>query len=196
MDDFLSAEEQAALLKLWGDAEFVEAEARHYGFDNTGFSAEMEVSAHPLLAKVLARLDEVLDARSVVAPSLRFRYYQEGQGRPPHTDTYSIDEGTLGLTAMLCLAAPNAGGETVFPEALPSPLVVEPRPGRLLCWTSTLPDGQEDPRSRHAGLPVVSGAKAILLAFYYLAPSEHGPEKRVLKVGPRVGNFAGDGAAE
>ena len=63
------------------------------------------------------------------------------------------------------------GGETAFPSCpLSSPgddgpadaervLKIRPHPGRAVIWSNVLPNGQPDPRTVHAGLPVERGIK-------------------------------------
>jgi hypothetical protein len=164
IDDFADADTCAALLALWGDAEFVEAEA--------------PANVHPLLQGFASRLIAGCGVEPDEPLCLRFRYYQPGEGHPPHLDHYVLDHGlTLGLTALLPLVDTELGGATVFPSALPTPLSLPARRGRLLLWWSQGANGEADPHSLHAGEAVAVGHKAVLLAFFYLR-SERIPQER------------------
>lgn len=168
-DDFASPEECAAVLALFADEDWVAAEADHYGWDGSGFAAEVEAPRAPLLAHLHARMEEALGRRTLTRRTLRMRYYGEGEGHPAHTDAYEADGLRLVATALLYLQDTEAGGETCFPAARPAPLAVAPRLGRVVLWTSTLPDGAADPASMHEGAPVLRGSKAVLLGFVYQA---------------------------
>ena len=50
----------------------------------------------------------------------------------------------------------ECGGETVFPQADVS---VSPMAGRAIVFDNLSADGQPDPASLHAGLPVTAGEK-------------------------------------
>ncbi len=173
IDDAMDETERRTVVALFGEETFVEAEADYYAFDERGFVAELAAERHPLLATIAARLEQMLQRRSATCATLRFRYYGPGQGHGAHVDTYTADGVTLGISALVCLAAPESGGETDFPLARPTPVRVQHRPGRLIAWNSTLPSGDAEPASRHEGLPVEVGSKCVLLAFLYLRPNEH-----------------------
>jgi hypothetical protein len=178
IDGFADADTCAALLALWGDAEFVEAAADYHGRDRCSFVAEAPANVHPLLQGFASRLIAGCGVEPDEPLCLRFRYYQPGEGHPPHLDHYVLDHGlTLGLTALLPLVDTELGGATVFPSALPTPLSLPPKRGRLLLWWSQDARGEADPHSLHAGEAVAVGHKAVLLAFFYLR-SERIPQER------------------
>lgn len=172
VDDFLSAAEIAALLELFGDEAFVAAHADLHGSDACGFLAEIRADRHPALHALGRRLEAALGCRPALPLTLRFRYYPEDHGHPPHTDAYAVGEHQLALSVLITLIAPDEGGETRFLDARPAPVAVAPRPGRLIAWTSALAGGADDPASRHDGAPVRRGAKAVLLAFFYLRAAD------------------------
>ncbi|MCB9703134.1 MAG: 2OG-Fe(II) oxygenase [Myxococcales bacterium] len=173
VDEFLGEREIEALLELFGDEGFVQDHADHYGWDGSGFAAEVAADQHPTLAAVMERIEAALGCTSSLTPTLRFRYYPEEHGHPPHVDAYTEGEHRLAITALITLVAADEGGETRFVDALPEPVAVAPRRGRMVAWTSTLAGGADDPASRHDGAPVLRGAKGVLLAFLYLPPTEH-----------------------
>ena len=174
VDDFIDEAAAAEILALFGDEAWVSEHALHYGWGAEGFVAEVPASAAPLLGALSERLDDITGVRGLGERTFRFRYYGEGQGHPPHTDTYTDASGdVLGLTTLLALLDTAEGGETRFPRAEPAPVEVAPRLGRLLWWTSTGPGGQDDPHSLHEGAVVKAGCKAVLLSFVYLPPEAH-----------------------
>ncbi|MEH3121867.1 MAG: 2OG-Fe(II) oxygenase [Sphingomonas phyllosphaerae] len=82
--------------------------------------------------------------------------YRPGQEYRPHFDTIQGTDNQRIATMLLYLNGGFAGGETHFP--VPG-VTVTPRGGDALLFFNTLPDGRPDPATRHAGLPVRSGAK-------------------------------------
>ena len=171
-EDFLEEEACSALLDLMGQEDFVVSNALFYKSDHCGFCAEFPPNAHPLLAMLALRLEARVGIHPATPLTLRFRYYQPGEGHPPHHDTYPDGDATLALSMLLPLVTTPEGGETDFPLAQPAPLSIAPRRGRLTTWWSLMADGQEDPSSLHSGLEVKSGYKAVLLAFFYLNPEQ------------------------
>jgi len=168
-DGFATPEECAEILSLFADEGWVAATADHYGWDHAGFVAEVEADRAPVLDRLHARMEQALGRRTLARRTLRMRFYSEGEGHRPHSDAYRAGELSLRATALLFLQDTEAGGETCFPEARPEPVAVAPRLGRVVLWTSTLPDGAIDPAGLHEGAPVVRGSKAVLLGFVYEA---------------------------
>ena len=169
VEGFADAGACADLLALWGDAAFVASQADYHGHDDCSFVAEALSTAHPLLEDVAGRLVALCGVEPDAPLGVRFRYYQPGEGHPPHLDHYQLDDGlTLSLTALLPLVDTECGGATTFPKARPAPLRLPPNRGRLLLWWSQDAGGEVDPASLHAGEAVERGHKAVLLAFFYL----------------------------
>jgi prolyl 4-hydroxylase len=133
----------------------------------TGTSCELPVAADPVLAAVAERIYATVGLRNELGATLRFRRYAAGEHHPQHHDTHAAGPRLLVATAMLCLTAPEAGGETVFPAATPAPLRLAPQVGRLLFWHNVRADGSDDAAALHASLPVVRGVKATLSAFIH-----------------------------
>ncbi|MCA9635847.1 MAG: hypothetical protein KC420_07420 [Myxococcales bacterium] len=132
VDEFLGEREIEALLELFGDEGFVQDHADHYGWDGSGFAAEVAADQHPTLAAVMERIEAALGCTSSLTPTLRFRYYPEEHGHPPHVDAYTEGEHRLAITALITLVAADEGGETRFVDALPEPVAVAPRRGRMV----------------------------------------------------------------
>jgi len=94
--------------------------------------------------------------------------YEEGQQYKPHHDWFSDDEtgrahigasGNRVATVLFYLRTPEAGGETIFPNAVGGPIQVEAKAGDAVLFWDALPDGSNDPKSLHGGNPVLKGVK-------------------------------------
>ena len=168
IDDFATSEECTDAMALFGDEAWVTEHANHYGWDGASFAAEVDADHAPLLLALADRMEALAGEQSRLPRTWRFRWYDVGQGHPPHTDTYDFEGFRLMITGLLFLQETEAGGETRFPAALPEPLAVAPRTGRLILWRSTRSDGEEDPASLHDGAAVIAGSKGVLLGFIYL----------------------------
>lgn len=184
-DSVVSSDEIVALLAI-AERESHLAPSQH---GVTGFSFELPVDADPEVARLQARIEAIVGIRNEAGGTLRFRRYAPGQYHPIHSDSYHKDGYTLVATAMVCLTAPAAGGETAFPDAAPIPLAVHPTRGRLLFWFNHSPDGKDDPAAQHESLAVRAGIKTTLTCFLYapLAAAALVPSAR------RIDDMAGHG---
>lgn len=162
-DDFVDADEIGELLALVGDG--ASWGAQH---DETGRHFELPIGAHPALGAINRRLDASLGFANAHAETLRFRRYGPGERHDPHLDCFDWGDGTsLVATAMVCLRAPEAGGETRFAAAGAGAVRLAPMAGRVAVWLNYLSDGRPDPASRHQSMPVLAGEKTTLTAFVY-----------------------------
>jgi prolyl 4-hydroxylase len=93
--------------------------------------------------------------------------YRPGQQYRPHTDWLPPPNRRI-MTALIYLNEDYEGGETSFPKV---GLNVRGRKGDALVFVSALPNGDLDPLSEHAGLPVTSGTK--YLASRWMRESRH-----------------------
>jgi prolyl 4-hydroxylase len=82
--------------------------------------------------------------------------YAPGQQYRPHLDALPGVENQRSWTALVYLNEGYEGGETRFDEI---GITAKGRTGDALIFGNVRRDGSGDPRSRHAGLPVASGAK-------------------------------------
>lgn len=96
-------------------------------------------------------------------------HYIPGTEYKPHWDYFDparpgqrpgLEMGGQRLLTLLTYLSPvDEGGGTAFPEL---DLEVRPQPGATLLFANTKPDGDIEPRSLHAGLPVVRGEKWLV----------------------------------
>ncbi|MDP9413589.1 MAG: 2OG-Fe(II) oxygenase [Pseudomonadota bacterium] len=82
--------------------------------------------------------------------------YSPGQQYKPHVDALPGVDNQREWTVLLYLNAEYSGGETSFTEL---GITVRGNEGDALLFRNTTADGRGDDRTRHAGLPVISGVK-------------------------------------
>jgi len=78
--------------------------------------------------------------------------------------------GQRNMSVVMNLRDVAGGGETDFPKL---PLRVPPRQGDALLFHNCDVQGNPDPRSLHAGLPVTSGEKCVLVKWYRERPTRY-----------------------
>mgnify|MGYP003593644418 CR=1 FL=1 len=156
IDGFVTEDEASSLFTL--------LEGLPLRHDETGHVAE--VDALPELRDLEARVAHAVGITPRVR-SVRYRRYEVGEGHPLHADDYMIDGARLVATAMLVLRAPDEGGATELPFALPYPVAVTPRACSLVTWRNVTPEGTTLAASSHRGVPVRQGTKSVLLFFVY-----------------------------
>jgi prolyl 4-hydroxylase len=93
--------------------------------------------------------------------------YAPGQQYRLHMDALPGSSNQRIITAILYLNQGYAGGETQFPLL---DLKIVPRAGDLLIFDNVDAMGAPEPLSRHAGLPVLAGAKWIATRWIRMRP--------------------------
>jgi len=111
----------------------------------------------PVVHAVNRRIAAVTGTSYEAGETLQSLRYQPGQEYRPHFDFVPGDNRRL-WTALIYLNDDYVGGETEFVE---TGLKVRGMTGDLLVFYNAGPDGDLDPLSRHAGLPVTSGIKYL-----------------------------------
>lgn len=112
------------------------------------------------------RLARLSNTRPEQGEPLLILRYEPGQEYKTHVDYFDpklpgqkkvIEEtGQRFLTMLTYLCDVDAGGGTEFPKL---GMRVDPEPGMTLAFHNVTPDGEPDPRTKHAGLPVEKGVK-------------------------------------
>ena len=125
------------------------------------------------IAKVEARMSDVLGIDNTYAETMQGQRYQVGQEFKAHhdffhpTQDYWAHEGRSGgqrsWTAMIFLNEPEEGGTTEFPHL---GLGVRPQAGMMLIWNNVKPDGTLNYKTLHTGTPVVRGVKHVITKWY------------------------------
>lgn len=93
--------------------------------------------------------------------------YTAGQEYRPHVDALPGAANQRGWTALVYLNGDYLGGETRFTQL---GITVRGNPGDALIFRNLAGDGRSDARTRHAGLPVSSGAKWLATRWIREAP--------------------------
>lgn len=175
--DFLSAAECQRLIAV------VDAVARPSPTYNnnidggrTSYTGDVD-PRDPFIAMLERRIDDLLGIDPAFGETLQGQRYRPGQEFKHHCDYFQASDGYFAeeqarggqrsWTAMGYLSAVEAGGATDFPRV---DLSIPPQPGVLLVWNNMAVDGRPNPRTIHAGAPVVSGVKYVLTKWYRARP--------------------------
>jgi prolyl 4-hydroxylase len=123
---------------------------------------------HALVDRIDRRLAQVMNLPVGHGEGLQVLRYGPGAHSAPHFDflmpTHAANRASLRRsgqrvsTLVAYLNDPDQGGETAFPEA---GIVVSPRKGSALYFEYCNSEGQLDPLSLHAALPVMAGEKWV-----------------------------------
>lgn len=107
-------------------------------------------------------------------------YYSPGEQYHPHVDYFNpnlnvskellADGGQRTASAITYLDAPFEGGGTSFTKL---GILVPPVAGSTLWFRNCLDDGQPDPRSLHAGDPIVRGEKWVVTKWFREKPTRY-----------------------
>ncbi|GBF92736.1 prolyl 4-hydroxylase-like [Raphidocelis subcapitata] len=134
--------------------------------------------ADEVIARIERRVAQVTMLPVDNQEGLQVLKYVDGQKYEPHYDYFfdaknqaESEGGQRIVTALMYLATPEEGGETVFPDAaVAGPqeglsacarvgLANKPYKGDMLVFYSLTPGGETDPSSLHASCPTLKGEK-------------------------------------
>lgn len=142
----------------------------------TSYTGDVD-PADPFIATLERRINDLLGIDPAFGETLQGQRYLPGQEFKHHCDWFAQDSdywaaenangGQRSWTAMGYLSAVEQGGSTDFPRV---ELSVAPQPGVMLVWNNMAPDGRPNPRTLHAGTPVVRGVKYVLTKWYRARP--------------------------
>lgn len=165
--DFVSEQEAERLIEA-ADAHFKRSSTV---CDDPGGCAVDERTSSSAAVPRSAITDAVQDrgrelAMLPVAETVQVVRYEPGQEYKPHLDAFDWSIGKHALaqydgrqreaTILVYLSAPEAGGETVFPEL---GIRVAPISRAAIYWRNVRSDGSIDRRTLHGGAPVIKGVK-------------------------------------
>lgn len=111
----------------------------------------------PAIHAINRRLAALSGTKVEQGEALQILRYRPGQQYYPHVDWLGEENARI-LTALIYLNDNYGGGETAFVK---TGLKVKGRKGDALVFSSVRGDGEFEPLSEHAGLPVTSGAKYL-----------------------------------
>lgn len=175
--DFLSAAECTRLITLVDE---VARPSPTYN-DNidkgrTSYTGDVDPK-DPFVRMLQRRIDDLLGLDPKLGETLQGQRYAVGQEFKHHYDYFVPKHaywdherqrgGQRSWTAMGYLNAVDEGGATDFPRLN---LSIPPQPGVLLVWNNMAADGRPNPRTIHAGAPVVRGVKYVLTKWYRANP--------------------------
>lgn len=167
-DDFATPDETAHVLDRYGTREALTSLGIEWNSDHTGLSCELPLTDDPALMQLAKRIEDVLGFGSTLTHNtFRFRRYALGDFHPLHIDKYVIAGAHLVATAIVYLTDATEGGETCFPDAVPGPVLIQAKAGRLAIWFNHERNGSVDQASRHRSEKLVAGDKANLAYFVY-----------------------------
>ncbi len=86
---------------------------------------------------------------------------------PPSAPQLRQPGGQRHSTVCVYLNDVASGGQTAFPDCV---VTVQPRRGRAVMFRSLHADGSPDPRSLHAGMPVLAGEKWLATSWMRVRP--------------------------
>ena len=172
--DFFTPEECGRLMAMI-DAVAQPSRAYDASYDSgyrTSYSGDVDPH-DPFVRKLQRRLDDLLGIDPSYGETIQGQRYLPGQQFQAHCDWFPGDTayweeekrtgGQRSITAMAYLNAVEEGGATAFPHLGVS---IEPTPGALLIWNNADPEGNPNPWTIHAGMPVVRGVKYIITKWY------------------------------
>mmetsp|Transcript_174847 Transcript_174847/g.560616 ORF Transcript_174847/g.560616 Transcript_174847/m.560616 type:complete len:273 (+) Transcript_174847:87-905(+) len=94
--------------------------------------------------------------------------YDVGGDTNWHIDPQHRHPNDLLASAILYIGSPAEGGETTFRKSEPAPMVVPPLAGDLAIFVSCDGVGDDEEKSEHTGMKVLSGNKLVLEKFFSL----------------------------
>ena len=176
--DFLSDEECQGLIRL------IDAGKIPSGLLAPSADPEFRTSescnlnpANPLVGGIEDRINALMGIDPIHGETVQGQRYAVGQQFKPHHDYFHTDQpywpaleklgGQRTWTVMAFLNKPEAGGQTMFPDA---GLRITPAAGYLLVWNNLDLAGEPNPFSLHQGLPVEAGVKYVITKWYRERP--------------------------
>jgi prolyl 4-hydroxylase len=173
-DDFLSLEEcehfkQLALDEIKASTVVDTDTGESVLFDHrTSYGMFFTRSQDTIVAAVEARIAALVNITIEQTEPFQILRYGPGQEYRPHYDyfdpalkgsaTHLNRGGQRIATLIMYLNHVDKGGETSFPNM---GIRIIPKPGRAVLFYNTALNGQPDPRTLHAGDPVIDGEKWI-----------------------------------
>lgn len=116
------------------------------------------IAEDPVIHALNRRIAAAADVPVECGEPLQILRYRPGQEFKPHRDCTGMSENQRILTMLVYLNDAYTGGETEF---LHNGLKVRGNAGDGLLFRNADEDGEPDPSSLHAGLPIRSGEKIV-----------------------------------
>ncbi len=138
--------------------------------NRTSRSAFLDTVSSPVINSIKQRAARFVHADINSIENLQIVHYKDKQRYDPHYDYFDRSlatakevigkRGQRSATFLVYLndVKPNNGGETLFPKVAGG-LKITPKKYMAVFWFNVKPDGKEDDRTLHGGLPVIAGDK-------------------------------------
>jgi hypothetical protein len=133
--------------------------------ERTSSSADLKAGEDAIVQRIEARLASLCGYPVSHFEPLQVLKYGPGEQYRPHYDYFSANPGPSGqrhVSFLLYLNDENEGlqgGHTQFLKCASGTLNVKPQRNAGVLWFDCLPNGKEDERTLHAGMPPTSGIK-------------------------------------
>lgn len=139
----------------------------------TSKTSDLTQLQHPAVAALEVKIAQTLGINLSYSEHIQAQWYDVGEQFKVHTDYFEPNtpefqqfggtQGNRTWTFMIYLNDVPKGGGTHF--AVPA-MTYLPSRGKAIAWNNLLPDGRPNPNTRHAGLPVEQGYKAIVTKWF------------------------------
>lgn len=173
--DFLSDEEaehlkEIALPLLAPSIVVGKDQVQSTSANRTSRSAFLHMVSSEMVSAIRKRAADFVNTTVDSVEHLQVVHYKDSQRYDPHYDyfdrTLASAKSVIGtqgqriatLLVYLNDVGPDSGGQTIFPKVLGG-LKIKPKKGMAVFWYNVLPDGKEDDRTLHGGLPIQNDEK-------------------------------------
>lgn len=173
--NFLNAEQCATLIEIIrGHAQPSQVDGYQLQSDmRSSRTCDLSIHRHPYVAQIDQAISHTLGLSPRWSEINQGQWYQPGQQYrlhpdyfPPGTPEYehfARIQGQRTWTFMIYLNKTERGGGTHFSKI---DKTIMPETGRAVCWNNLRKDGQPNPYTEHAGLPVEAGEKFIITKWF------------------------------
>jgi prolyl 4-hydroxylase len=175
IDDFLSSEECSSLIEI-GHASLRPSTVTNpdAGADfRTSETCDIGIIKNPLVQAVSERISSATGISQEYSEVMQMQKYSVGHEFKSHTDYFEPNtpeyiehasvRGNRTWTCMIYLNPVEQGGETLFSSINE---LITPKMGRAVIWNNLTLDGNVNPKTIHAGLPILQGEKYILTTWF------------------------------
>jgi prolyl 4-hydroxylase len=139
----------------------------------TSQTADIGMIKDPIVQLVDQRICDVLGIPAEYSEATQIQRYDVGQQFKHHTDffkdvgsEYQEFAGVRGnrtWTFMVYLNDVEEGGGTDFKSVN---CIIKPRKGMGVAWNNREMDGETNPNTEHAGLPIIKGTKVVITKWF------------------------------
>ena len=139
----------------------------------TSMTCDLGLLNEPAVAAIDQKIADMLGLNLSYSEGIQGQHYKIGQQFKPHTDYFEPDgpeyakhaaaQGNRTWTFMIYLNEVEKGGGTHFTRIN---TIITPKRGSAVIWNNLYENGQPNPDTMHAGLPVEAGEKFIITKWF------------------------------